>query len=143
MQINAIILESDENAAQTLLGQIESCLKFKCATASNARQAKALIQKHANLQYIFCVYDVSCNKEQLQEEAIVDHVHKHFPRITICSIGSIKKAGVTLSNQKVILFNSDDILDFSKAAYPKEIQHRKSNLKLRSEAFKKRGVRVV
>lgn len=141
MQINAIILESDENAARTLLCQIESCPKFKCVVAANTRQAKTLIQKHPTLKYIFCVYDVSNNEEQLREEAIVEH--KHFPRITICSIGSIKKEEVTLSNQKVILFDSDDILAFSKAARTKSKQLRKSNLKLKSEAFKKRGVHVV
>lgn len=41
------------------------------------------------------------------------------------------------------LFDSNDVLDFSSAARTKRVQLRRPNLKLKCEAFKKRGVHVV
>lgn len=141
MEINAIILESEEGTAKTLLNQIESLSQCRCAIAANTDEAKVLISKYPKLQFLFCVYDVSSNAEQIREQAVSYYIQRNFPEITVCAIGSIKKEEVTLSERKVLLFDNAAILDVTKAVDEKKQQ--KPNLKIKQETFKKRGVHVV
>ncbi|MGE0633445.1 MAG: hypothetical protein AB7O96_13620 [Pseudobdellovibrionaceae bacterium] len=144
MAIKAVILESDEETAQTLIEHIEADSDIECLVAPSLKDAKSLLKTQNGVQFLVCAYDVSSNQEQLRERAIIEHVFKHYPEITIASIGTLRKTKVTLSDRKVLLINRDDINGFLKADPNRGgIIHRRFKPKLRAKTIEKRGVYAV
>ena len=140
MEVNAIILESDPGTAQKFIETIESSDKFKCISASNLEEAKKLLKTHANIPYLFCVYDVSSNSEQLRERALAEYVWRYHPHTEVYSFGSIQRPEVTFSESKVLLVNKSDINAITKAREGSGDSYRKLNFSLNAKTFNRRGI---
>lgn len=143
MQINAIILENDPDAAQALQIQIESSSQIQCVTASNFEEVKGLLEAHPRTQYIFCVYDVSNNEEQIREQVLAEHTRHLYPHVQVCSIGSIKKEQVTICERKVLLFTEGDSDEFTSASNNRRSRLRNLGFRQELSELKKRGMYVV
>lgn len=104
----AIILESDLQTAQTLQSTIEPSSRIKCSLAHDFKELVLRLKEQPDTRYIFCVYDVSSNKEQVREQKVVEYVRRRHPFVKVCSIGSIKREEVTTSDGKVLLFKNSD-----------------------------------
>ncbi|MGE3682326.1 MAG: hypothetical protein AB7G93_11430 [Bdellovibrionales bacterium] len=143
MQINAIILEVDPQAAQVLQTQIESSSRIQCIIAVDLKEIQSLLEAYKQIQYIFCVYDVSSNEEQLREQAVAEYVHRCYPLIQVCSIGSIKKEQVTTCERKVLLFTKDDGDEFTSASNKRRSRLRNLSFQLKLSELEKRGMYAV
>lgn len=143
MNINALIIESDRCTAETLLDRIESTLYFRCTIATEFKGIQAAFRAHSGIQYSFIVYDVTSSKEQLREQLVAAYIHKNYPEVSVCSIGSIKNKEVTFTEEKILLFDSNDIKDLYTAPTPREAQHKNLNLKRRLEGVKLGGACVL
>lgn len=143
MENNAIILESDSQAAQALKAQIEASSRIQCILAVDLKEMQSLLERNPQIKYIFCVYDVSSNEEQIREQTVAEYVHRHHPFIQMCSIGSIKKEQVTVCERKVLLFTEGDSDEFTSASNNKRSRLRNIGFRQKLSEFKKRGTHVV
>lgn len=143
MEVNAIVLESDIETAQKIIQKIESASKIKCFAATSFNEAKALLKTHPHIPYFFCIYDVSCNREQLQEQTVADYIYRNHPETEIFSIGSIKNPEITFSTHKIVLMNSDDINAFTQNRNGRGKKNSKTRFNLNTGIFKKRGMYVI
>ncbi len=143
MEINAIILESDPQAAHALKGQIEASSRIQCIIAVDFKEIQSLLERNPQIKYIFCVYDVSSNEEQIREQAVAEYVHCHHPLIQMCSIGSIKREQVTVCEGKVLLFTKGDSDEFTSTRNNRKSRLRNLGFRLKLNEFKKRGRYVV
>jgi hypothetical protein len=142
MDVNAIILESDAGTAQKFIETIESSAEIKCISASTLEEAKTLLKTYANITYLFCVYDVSSNSEQLRERDLAEYVWHNHPNTQIYSFGSIQRPEVTFSERKVLLVNKSDINAIARARQGQE-NYRKLNFSINAGAFKGRGIHGI
>jgi hypothetical protein len=143
MNTNGIILESDPQAAQTLQTEIESSSQIQCKIAMDFAQVSSFLKVDSDVKYIFCVYDVSSNEEQLREQRVVDYVRRNYPFVRVCSIGSIKKEQVTACSRKVLLFTKDDSTELTSASTYRTGQPRNFGLKAKLSDLDKRGMYVI
>lgn len=143
MQSNAIILESDPQAAHTLKAQIEASSRIQCIIATDFEQIQSLLERNPQIKYIFCVYDVSSNDEQIREQTVAEYVHRHHPFIQMCSIGSIKKEQVITCERKVLLFTKGDSDELTSARNNRRSRLRNPGFRLKLRDLKKRGMYVV
>lgn len=143
METNAIILESDPQAAHTLKAQIEAPSRIQCIIAVDFKEMQSLLERNPQIKYIFCVYGVSSNEEQIREQTVAEYVHRHHPFIKMCSIGSIKKEQVTVCERKVLLFTEGDSDEFTSASNNRRSRLRNLGFRRKLSELKKRGIYVV
>lgn len=143
MEVNAIILESDPGTAKKFIEIIESSTEIKCVSASSLDEAKTLLKAHSNIPYLFCVYDVSSNSEQLREHAIAEFVWRNHPNTKIYSFGSIQRPEVTFSERKVLLVNESDINAIAKSRQGNDGSGKKVNFNLNAKTFNGRNIYVI
>ncbi len=143
MQSNAIILESDSQTAEALKAQIDASSRIQCILAVDFKEMQSLLERNPQIKYIFCVYDVSNNEEQIRERAVAEYVHRHHPFIQMCSIGSIKREQVTVCERKVLLFTEGDSDEFTSASNNRKSRRRSLGFRLKIDEFMKRGIYVV
>lgn len=143
MENNAIILESDAQTAHALKTQIEASSRIQCILVVDFKEMQSLLERNPQIKYIFCVYDVSSNEEQIREQAVAEYVHRHHPFIQMCSIGSIKKEQVTVCERKVLLFTEGDSNEFTSASNNRRGRLRNLGFRQKLSEFRKRGMHVV
>jgi len=143
METNAIILESDPQAAITLKAQIEASSRIQCIIVDDFKEIQSLLERNPQIKYIFCVYDVSSNEEQIREQAVAEYVHRHHPFIQVCSIGSIKREQVTVCEGKVLLFTQGDSDEFTSTSNNRGSRLRNQGFRIKFSELKKRGIYVV
>lgn len=142
MKTNAVILESDLQTAMILQSLIEPSSRIKCALAHDFDELVLHLKNLPDIHYIFCVYDVSSNEEQVREQGVVEYVRRRYPLIKVCSIGSIKREEVTTSDRKVLLFKNSDSDELTCRSNKRKERFKAKSIK-RSGATKKQGMYVV
>ncbi len=143
METSAIILESDPQAANALKFQIEASSRIQCIIAADFKEIQSLLERNPQIKYIFCVYDVSNNEEQIREQAVAEYVHRHHAFIQMHSIGSIKREQVTICERKVLLFTNGDSDEHTNTSNNKKSRRGGLGFRLKIDEFKKRGMYVV
>ena len=126
MNNQILIIENDKSSAQTIKDQLEAITNMKCIVAFELPDIHWHLQTNPEIEFIFLFYDVSDSTEQTREQTTKTYLVNNFPGIQIISIGSLKKEALTVTNQKIFIFNANDIINLIE-------NHEPLNQKLRSK----------